>query len=88
MPKTDTVCSTIEANKYSLRKSVLNENFEYFFFQLAGASYMEVHQAGGGIHFTVDKVRKASEDHLYEEFRKYMMRMLQAGMNTYSMLTN
>lgn len=31
-----------------------------FVLKLAGASYMEVHKAGGGIHFTVDSVQKAS----------------------------
>ncbi len=47
--------------------------------QLAGATYMEVHAAGGGIHFTVDHVRRASEDELYADFKKYLIRMLEAG---------
>ena len=40
---------------------------------------MEVHEAGGGIHFTVDRVREASEDKLYEEFKGYLQRMLETG---------
>ena len=47
--------------------------------QLAGASYMEVHAAGGGINYTVDCVRKASQEDLYQEFKRYALRMLQAG---------
>ena len=31
-----------------------------FAMKLAGASYMEVHAAGGGIHFTVDRTRCGS----------------------------
>lgn len=38
---------------------------------------MEVHEAGGGIMFTVDRVRKASEDQLYAAFKHYAMKMLQ-----------
>ncbi len=37
--------------------------------QLAGATYLEVHAAGGGIHFTVDHVRKATEEQLLEDLR-------------------
>ena len=37
-----------------------------FAMKLAGASYMEVHQAGGGINFTVEKTKQASEDELLE----------------------
>ena len=32
-----------------------------FAMKLAGASYMEVHAAGGGIHFTVERTREAEE---------------------------
>ena len=34
--------------------------------KLAGASYEEVHEAGGGINFTVNAVRDASEERLLE----------------------
>ena len=37
-----------------------------FAMKLAGASYMEVHQAGGGINFTVEKTKQASEEELLE----------------------
>ena len=43
-------------------------------FQLAGATYMEVHAAGGGIHFTVDHVRRATVDALYADLKKYLRR--------------
>ena len=31
---------------------------------------MEIHKAGGGIHFTVNNVHKSSEDELYQSFVK------------------
>ena len=40
---------------------------------------MDVHKAGGGIHFTVDHVHKASEDELYENLKQVLKRMLCAG---------
>uniref|UniRef100_A0A8U8CGH8 Probable imidazolonepropionase n=1 Tax=Geospiza parvula TaxID=87175 RepID=A0A8U8CGH8_GEOPR len=46
---------------------------------LAGASYMEIHQAGGGIHFTVEHTRKATEDELLATLRQRLGRMLRAG---------
>ncbi|NWT65925.1 HUTI imidazolonepropionase, partial [Prunella himalayana] len=46
---------------------------------LAGASYMEIHQAGGGIHFTVEHTRKASEDELLGTLQQRLGRMLRAG---------
>jgi hypothetical protein len=49
------------------------------FDQLAGASYLEVHKAGGGIHFTVRHVRAATEDQLYAAFKSYARRMIEAG---------
>ena len=48
-------------------------------FQLAGATYMEVHKAGGGINFTVEHTRAAMEDDLYESFKERLDRMLAAG---------
>ncbi|KJH46595.1 hypothetical protein DICVIV_07340 [Dictyocaulus viviparus] len=41
-----------------------------FAMKLAGATYMEVQAAGGGIHFTTRKTREASEDFLKDEFKK------------------
>lgn len=40
-----------------------------FAMKLAGATYMQVHQAGGGIHFTVDKTRQASDEELWLSFK-------------------
>ena len=53
-----------------------------FAMKLAGASYMEVHAAGGGIHFTVDKTRQASEVELVELLVPRLTRMLRAGTTT------
>ena len=44
-------------------------------FQLAGASYMEVHSAGGGINFTVEHTRSASE----KELETLLLPRLQRG---------
>ena len=41
-----------------------------FGMKLAGASYMEIHAAGGGIHYTVKKTKEASEDNLYTKLLK------------------
>ena len=43
---------------------------------------MEVHKAGGGIMFTVDHVRKATEDQLYEDLKSYLQKMIEAGTTT------
>lgn len=40
---------------------------------------MEIHQAGGGIHFTVEHTRKATEDELFTTFQQRLERMLRAG---------
>ena len=50
--------------------------------KLAGASYMEVHQAGGGINFTVEKTRAASEDELLNLLLNRLERMLKSGTTT------
>ncbi|KAK2158027.1 hypothetical protein LSH36_178g01024 [Paralvinella palmiformis] len=50
-----------------------------FAMKLAGATYMEVHQAGGGIMFTVDHVRKAPEETLLKNFKANAHKMLEAG---------
>ncbi|CAI5785762.1 probable imidazolonepropionase [Podarcis lilfordi] len=50
-----------------------------FAMKLAGASYMDIHQAGGGIHFTVEHTRSALEDELFSSFRHRLLRMLRAG---------
>ncbi|XP_048741055.2 probable imidazolonepropionase [Ostrea edulis] len=50
-----------------------------FAMKLAGASYMEVHEAGGGIHFTVEHTRKASQDELYVSLNKRLYDMMSTG---------
>ena len=48
-------------------------------FQLAGATYMEVHQAGGGIHFTVKKTQDASEEELFSSLKQRLQAMQKSG---------
>ena len=43
---------------------------------------MEVHKMGGGIHFTVNHVREASEDELYESLMERLHRMSKCGTTT------
>ncbi|KAG2460340.1 HUTI imidazolonepropionase, partial [Polypterus senegalus] len=50
-----------------------------FALKLAGASYMEIHQAGGGIHFTVEHTRRASAEELLVSLKQRLQRMLRAG---------
>ncbi|XP_076015861.1 putative imidazolonepropionase [Genypterus blacodes] len=50
-----------------------------FAMKLAGASYMEVHRAGGGIHFTVDHTRAATAPELLASLRGRLGRMQRAG---------
>uniref|UniRef100_A0A6J0VKD4 Probable imidazolonepropionase n=1 Tax=Pogona vitticeps TaxID=103695 RepID=A0A6J0VKD4_9SAUR len=50
-----------------------------FAMKLAGASYMEIHEAGGGIHFTVEHTRKAGEEELFQSLKQRLLRMLRAG---------
>jgi len=50
-----------------------------FAMKLAGASYMEVHEAGGGINFTVERTRAASKETLLEALLPRLQRMSRAG---------
>ena len=50
--------------------------------KLAGASYEEVHEAGGGINFTVNAVRDASEERLLELLLNRLDGMMRAGTTT------
>ncbi|XP_060082225.1 probable imidazolonepropionase [Ylistrum balloti] len=50
-----------------------------FAMKLAGATYMDVHKAGGGIHFTVEHTRKASEEELYHGLKQRLNSMLKTG---------
>ena len=40
---------------------------------------MDVHKAGGGIHFTVEHTRAASEEALYELFERRLVGMIRCG---------
>ncbi|XP_071960627.1 probable imidazolonepropionase [Antedon mediterranea] len=50
-----------------------------FSLKLAGASYMDVHKAGGGINFTVEHTRKATEKELYASLKQRLNGMLRCG---------
>ncbi|KAK2913492.1 hypothetical protein QQF64_030756 [Cirrhinus molitorella] len=50
-----------------------------FAMKLAGATYMEVHEAGGGIHFTVTHTRSATERQLLDGLKTRLERMMRAG---------
>lgn len=47
--------------------------------QLAGATYMDVHRAGGGIHFTVEHTRAATSSDLLASLSNRLVRMQRAG---------
>ncbi|EGG25124.1 imidazolonepropionase [Cavenderia fasciculata] len=53
-----------------------------FAMKLAGATYLEVQQAGGGITFTVNHTRQASEDELLSLLQPRLDRMLRQGTTT------
>lgn len=40
---------------------------------------MDIHQAGGGINFTVERTRQASEEALSRSFQQRLQCMLRAG---------
>jgi len=40
---------------------------------------MEIHNAGGGIHFTVEHTRRASEEELFRLLRERLIRMSKSG---------
>ncbi|XP_029969728.1 putative imidazolonepropionase [Salarias fasciatus] len=50
-----------------------------FSMKLAGASYMDVHRAGGGIHFTVEHTRAAAASELLAALCGRLLRMQRAG---------
>jgi imidazolonepropionase len=58
-----------------------------FEMRIAGKSYMEIMQAGGGINSTVRHVRAASVDQLVAETRPRLGRMLRHGTTTVEIKT-
>ncbi|XP_029901438.1 putative imidazolonepropionase [Myripristis murdjan] len=53
-----------------------------FAMKLAGATYMDVHRAGGGIHFTVEHTRAAPTSQLLVSLTNRLARMQRAGTTT------
>lgn len=50
-----------------------------FAMKLAGATYLDIHRAGGGIGYTVERTRASSEAELLALFRERLDRMLRLG---------
>jgi imidazolonepropionase len=59
------------------------DRVEEFALRAAGASYEELHAAGGGIMSTVRATRAAGEDELTDRVRKHRRWMLRAGTTTF-----
>jgi imidazolonepropionase len=53
-----------------------------FEMRLKGATYMEIMNAGGGIHATTAATQKATHEQLYEESRKRLDQFLRHGVTT------
>ena len=47
---------------------------------------MEVHEAGGGINFTVEHTKKATEDELYKLLADRLLRMIRSGKYFFGLL--
>jgi len=50
--------------------------------KIQGASYMDIYNAGGGIHSTVKATREASFEELYEQAKKHIYEMVACGVTT------
>ncbi|MBD8034576.1 imidazolonepropionase [Solibacillus merdavium] len=50
--------------------------------RLAGKSYMDIMNAGGGIHYTTTKTREASFDELYDKTYEHLNNFLRHGITT------
>lgn len=55
------------------------DRVQEFAMKLAGATYMEIHESGGGIHYTVERTREADESELRELLLKRLNLMLRSG---------
>jgi imidazolonepropionase len=53
-----------------------------FIMRARGATYQEIHEAGGGIQFSVDKTREAGFEELFERGKQVISRMLDHGTTT------
>ena len=54
----------------------------HFLMQLAGATYMDIHAQGGGIHYTVNHVHQATPDDLYHSLVPRLSSMMRYGTTT------
>lgn len=50
-----------------------------FKMKLEGANYMQIHEAGGGIHFTVTHTKNSSEEKLYETLKGRLEDFVSSG---------
>lgn len=50
--------------------------------KIKGASYLEIYEAGGGIHSTVEATRKMGFDQLYQKAKKCIYDMMASGITT------
>lgn len=48
-----------------------------FIMKMEGKSYMEIHQAGGGINFTISHTKNSSEEELFGLLKDRLDRMLE-----------
>ena len=53
-----------------------------FDLKLRGASYLEIHNKGGGIYYTVEQTRRASEGKLFKDFLSRLKLMSECGTTT------
>ncbi|MFH4983697.1 hypothetical protein AB6A40_010406 [Gnathostoma spinigerum] len=53
-----------------------------FAMKLAGVTYSEIQEKGGGILFTMNKTREASEDELLSNFERSAIEMMKSGTTT------
>ena len=47
--------------------------------KLEGATYMQIHEAGGGIHFTVKHTKEANEETLYKSLFSRLNKFSSSG---------
>ncbi|VEL20203.1 unnamed protein product [Protopolystoma xenopodis] len=53
-----------------------------FTMKMSGASYIEIHEKGGGIHFTVRHTKEASEGELYASLKSRLKNFCRKGTTT------
>jgi imidazolonepropionase len=58
------------------------QRFNEYFMRWAGRTYLEITQAGGGIHSTVRATQDASDDELRASLRNHLRQMLACGATT------